>query len=518
MRAARFTLLAALFLLAPMLASAQAGPPAAPKGLKGFLLRPNEPVTHTFSRTPAFAWQPVRGAACYEFELATSRTFDGSSIVWSNFPTNRAWGRSCRALRKSVLTSSPQTGGDVTTTKSADGSIPPIKVPAVSLGLTLPWFTGRPYSLYARVRGVTAGGPTSWSRAFGFNMRWEDTPVPMPARPGLVRWKPVEGATSYQVWYTDINASFSTHTNVADQRELYTFHSNPAWWATVRWRVRAVREVLGTIPNGLPAVSYGPWSPVYATSNPDILGGELQTKSAVSDVVSSSWKGAAHSLMPALTFSGQWSTDTPYGIFRVYAATDRDCVNIVFRGPVVGSPAYAPRTSGPLKLPTQLEEIDLLDFDAKTTRYFWTVVRVGIRFSSEGAVEYYDAEVPQDVCEAGRIGTFAKVSRPAVTSSGSPFVAGLSPRGRLLASVGSSTVVYSTPLITWRPVMGASGYRVEWSRTKYPWRGAGGLVTRSTSAVLQLSPGRWYYRVRGLNPVQVGTSAMTWSHPVAIRV
>jgi hypothetical protein len=66
--------------------------------------------------------------------------------------------------------------------------------------------------------------------------------------------------------------------------------------------------------------------------------------------------------------------------------------------------------------------------------------------------------------------------------------------------------------------MGASGYRVEWSRTKYPWRGAGGLVTRSTSAVLQLSPGRWYYRVRGLNPVQVGTSAMTWSHPVAIRV
>jgi hypothetical protein len=559
MRAARFTLLAALFLLAPMLASAQAGPPAAPKGLKGFLLRPNEPVTHTFSRTPAFAWQPVRGAACYEFELATSRTFDGSSIVWSNVPTNTASGRSCRALRKSVVTSSPQTGGDVTSRKSADGSIPPIKVPAVSLGLTLPWFTGKPYSLYARVRGVTAGGPTSWSRAFGFNMRWDDTPVPMPARPGLVRWKPVEGATSYQVWYTDINASFSTHTNVADQRELYTFHSNPAWWATVRWRVRPVREVLGSIPNGLPAVSYGPWSPVYATSNPDILGGELQTKSAVSDVVSSSWKGAAHSLMPALTFSGQWSTDTPYGIFRVYAATDRDCVNIVFRGPVVGSPAYAPRTSGPLKLPTQLEEIDLLDFDvlrsgtseeaktymadgtpvvtnetlpedglaprvdlpdvdAKTTRYFWTVVRVGIRFSSEGAVEYYDAEVPQDVCEAGRIGTFAKVSRPAVTASGSPFVAGLSPKGRLLASVGSSTVVYSTPLITWRPVMGASGYRVEWSRTKYPWRGAGGLVTRSTSAVLQLSPGRWYYRVRGLNPVQVGTSAMTWSHPVAIRV
>jgi hypothetical protein len=212
-----------------------------------------------------------------------------------------------------------------------------------------------------------------------------------------------------------------------------------------------------------------------------------------------------------------------------------------------------------LKLPTSLEEIDLLDFDilrtgkseeaktymadgtpvvtnetltedgatprvdlpdvdATTTRYFWTVVRVGIRFSTSGAVEYYDAEVPQDACEEGRVGTFAKVSRPAVTGSGSPYVAGLSPKGRLLASVGHSAVVYSTPLVTWRPVMGASAYRIEWSKTRYPWRGSGGLVTRSTSAVLQLKPGRWYYRVRGLNPVQVGTSAMTWSQPVAVRV
>lgn len=559
MAAARICL-CALALVGTLLAtSAAAAPPAAPKGLRGFLLRPSESVTHTFSRTPAFAWAPVRGASCYEFELATSRTFDGSSIVWSNVPTNTGSGRSCRPLKKSVATSAPESDGDLSTKESADETIPPIKVPALSLGLTLPWFTGKPYALYARVRGVTAGGPTSWSRAFGFNMRWEDTPVPMTARPGLVRWRPVEGATSYQVWYTDVGVSFSTHTNVADQRELYAFHSNPAWWSTVRWRVRAVRQVLGSIPNGLPAVSYGPWSPIYATTNPDVANGELQTRVSVSDVVSSSWKGAAHSLMPALTFSGRWSPDTPYGIFRVYAATDRDCVNVVFRGPVIGSPAYAPRTSGPLKLPTTLEEIDLLDFDilrsgkseeaktymadgtpvvtsetlsedgniprvdlpdvdSTTTRYFWTVVPVGIRFSATGAVEYYDTEVPQDACEAGRVGTFAKVSRPAVTASGSPFVAGLSPKGRMLASVGQSPVVYSTPLVAWRPVAGASAYRVEWSKTRYPWRGSGGFVTRATSAVLALKPGRWYYRVRGLNPVQVGTSAMTWSAPVAIRV
>jgi hypothetical protein len=559
MRAARLSLLAVLLLLVTMLASAQAGPPPGPKSLKGFLLRPNEPVTHTFSRTPAFSWQPVRGAACYEFQLATSRTFDGSSVIWSNVPDNAGSGRSCRSVKLMTVTTAPETSGDVTSTTTANGSIAPIRVPALALGLTLPWFTGNPYALYARVRGVSSRGPTRWSAPFGFNMRWEDTPVPMVARPGLVRWKPVEGATSYQVWYTDVGASFSTHTNVADQRELYTFHSNPAWWQTVRWRVRAVRQVLGSIPNGLPAVSYGPWSPEYATTNADVASGPLQTKVSVSDVVSSSWTGAAHSLMPALTFSGAWSSDTPYGIFRVYAATDRDCVNIVYRGSVTGAPAYAPRTSGPLKLPTSLDDIDTLDFDvlpsgksedaktymadgtpvvtnetltedgfapkvdlpdvdAKTTRYFWTVVRVGIRVTPEGTVEYYDMELPQDVCENGRVATFAKVSRPAVTAAGAPYVAGLSPTGRMLSSVGQSPLVYSTPLIAWRPVMGASAYRVEWSRTKYPWRGTGRLATRSTSAVLRLKPGRWYYRVRGLNPVQVGTAAMTWSHPVAIRV
>ena len=36
--------------------------PARPDKLRGFELRPNEVPTHTFSRTPAFAWSPVRGA------------------------------------------------------------------------------------------------------------------------------------------------------------------------------------------------------------------------------------------------------------------------------------------------------------------------------------------------------------------------------------------------------------------------------------------------------------------------
>ncbi|TML72708.1 MAG: hypothetical protein E6G11_04730 [Actinobacteria bacterium] len=162
--------------------------------------------------------------------------------------------------------------------------------------------------------------------------------------------------------------------------------------------------------------------------------------------------------------------------------------------------------------------VDLPDVDARTTRYFWTVVPVAISVSDSGTFEYDDVETPQDACEAGRVSTFAKLSRPAITASGTPYVSGLTPNGRLLSVAGPRPVVYSTPLVAWRPVIAASAYRVEWSKSKYPWRRAGTLVTRSTSAVLNLRPGNWFYRVRGLNPAQVGTSAMTWSSPVGLTV
>ena len=38
-------------------------------------------------------------------------------------------------------------------------------------------------------------------------------------------------------------------------------------------------------------------------------------------------------------------------LFRVYVATDKDCVNIVYRGAIVGSPASRRASSGPLALP-----------------------------------------------------------------------------------------------------------------------------------------------------------------------
>lgn len=71
MRLARLTVVAlAALVVAP---SAHAVP--APKHLKPFLLRVDEPAATSFARTPSFSWSPVRGAKIYEFQLATSPRF-----------------------------------------------------------------------------------------------------------------------------------------------------------------------------------------------------------------------------------------------------------------------------------------------------------------------------------------------------------------------------------------------------------------------------------------------------------
>ncbi len=86
--------------------------------------------------------------------------------------------------------------------------------------------TGKPYAAYARVRAVDGNGKVSpWSTRYGFNLRWKDLPKQLPEYPGLSRWTPVEGATGYEVWFTNIGPGFEKHvtmrTNSVDQREAY---------------------------------------------------------------------------------------------------------------------------------------------------------------------------------------------------------------------------------------------------------------------------------------------------------
>jgi hypothetical protein len=313
------TLAAVCFSLLVLATAADAAPARsnAPTNLHGFLLRADEPVTDSFPRTPSFAWNPVAGAVKYQFQLATSSSFRDSGLIF--------------------------TANNLTT---------PVAAPTV----TLPWITGSPHALFARVRAIKASGATAWSVPFGFDMEPAAAPRPLPSVPGLLRWTPVEGADGYQVWLIDIPKMEVVFTNVLDEREFYTFHRTPSWTSTIRWRIRAIRadNQKSARQNGLPAIGYGPWSPVYSSSNPPYVGGPIQLGSTISDVVSNGDASApSHRLMPGFSFSGDTAIDgTKAELFRVYVFTDRECLNRVFTSAVIGGPAYAPRPYGPLSLPT----------------------------------------------------------------------------------------------------------------------------------------------------------------------
>jgi hypothetical protein len=541
--------------------------------------------------------------------------------------------------------------------------------------------TGNPYAVYARVRAITRAGVSRWSAAFGFNVRWSTLPQPLETYPGMSRWSVVGGATSYQVWFPTLRKIVGTRTNAVDHREFYTFHQQAQYSGTVAWRVRAVRSLYGKIPTGLPTVSYGPWSPTYTTTNPAIVDGTVAPSLAASDTtVSNATAPAQHELTPGFAFAGtRTAAGTATDLYRVYVFSDSDCVNVIHRGSIVGSPAYVPRTTGALKLPLSTTDaiaarasylkdlgkgdsgaqqfmfdsakvtatesdpepakqaatpapttsgstpapsgdapaagdpsntppendpslpstpkssgapVDLWDSGWPNGRFYWTVVpvrfesadpkvttlstatapgastfrladlsgfgaaqfvRIGTGPTQEtltiasvngqtndvltttaatyahaasedvvnmtATLDYWDLELPQDVCASGRVQSFGKGSKPVVAGSSSPFVSGLSPTGRLTSAAGARPSFYGSPLVAWEPALGADQYQLQWSKSRYPWVTAGEKFTYATSALLSLDPGVWYYRVRGVNFSLPGTArALTWSAPVAVRV
>ncbi len=535
----------------------------APTGLHAFLLTPDEPAQTYYPRTPSFAWDPVPAkGGSYTFELATSRTFDDASVLFT---------------------------------------YPNLTIPAVAIAHQLPWMTGVPYALWAHVRWQSTNGKvvTPWSQPFGFNMRWTDSDYPQqwPAPPGMIRWKPIEGATRYQVLYPDLvgATAFETTTNVADEREFFTFHNQFGWGATIHWRVRAVRYIddKDLLKNGLPRASYGPWSKVFTSVNPPQALGVLSPTATISDT----WDAKGQPAMPhELTPGFAWTPAPPLvdptiggvgsSLYRIYIFTDDHCVNQVFAGSIVGSPAYAPRTiGGPFALPqdtTALKQwdgppylfttggeghafdatgqlvqpnelpgstvgsttqstasggtagagtasVDLWDSGWPNGRYYWTVVPVEVQqfgaidpTAKSSQIEYHDMAVPQDECEAGLGMSFGKVSQPVVTASSVPWVAGLSPDGRMIASASKVPAVHDSPLVAWQPAVGATTYEVQLSRRSYPWVTTWSTTTAGTSVVLPLGKaavGTWYYRVRGINPaLPQGAQEMSWSTPVKLRI
>jgi hypothetical protein len=521
----RTTVLIAVALALALPASAparQAVSRKAPTGLKAFLLRYDEPVRHDFSRTPSFGWKSVPEVTSYDFQLATSDQFRENSILWS-----------------------------------ASG----LTLPGTSVPLALPWIQGRPYSLFARVRArLQNGGTTPWSDDFGLNVRWTEIPAQLPAANGLLRWTPIDDATSYEVWAVDVHNATSyiwtkTHyvaTNVTDTRDWFTFHSDAGWVGTIIWRVRAVRATYGTSANSETATSYGHWSPAFTThaTSPSALtvslGGPHPT------TVGTTAEPAVHALMPGFSWTGVPKSDST-DLYRVYVFSDNKCIDPVMVGSVVGSPAWVPRSSGALILPRTLEDLekvmkgsllpkdgaqgetldrsghsvaesesgdasarlDLWDRKWPGGTYYWTAVRVDWYVDPDTKkVGYVDAEEPQDACASGRIGEFGRVSQSIPTDGTNAFITGLSRTGRMTSSrAGRTRRIWGTPLVTWKPVLGAGGYELQLSHTHNPFQPVGNsIVTPVTSTVLSPSSGTWYYRVRGLDlHMPAGAQGMSWS-------
>ena len=496
--------------------------PQAPAGLRAFVYRADEAVKadHTYAQMPAFAWNAVRGAAHYELQIATSRSFVQSTSVYDNAS---------------------------------------LAVPVASVQLQLPWMTGKPFALWARVRDVSGGRTSAWSAPFGFNTAWQQVPQQEPAPEGLIRWTPVEGATSYQVWYLNLPAGyasrFSTFTNVADEREYWTLH--PADAAVIRWRVRAVRLVQsGSLPDGIAVTSYGPYSPVYTTTNPTTLPqGPITGVAADSDDRVDAGQATGASADAGLRLdrddSARQVRASAALLSRVYVFSDKQCVNPVMTGSIVGGPAWAPRNGDPLALPgtdTELQEVEqssvflgygaaderlhrrrryarsrprrptatarrfgqrighhgserrrrarpaprvrraaassarlvsLPDIGWPQGRYWWTVVPVAIvdargpsprTATAAGTLEYHDLELPQDACAAGQVWPFGMQSSPVTTTSQTPYASGVVAGMRVVSAASQSPGFLEQPLVSWQPALGATTYEIELSRKLYPWK------------------------------------------------
>lgn len=142
---------------------------------------------------------------------------------------------------------------------------------------------------------------------------------------------------------------------------------------------------------------------------------------------------------------------------------------------------------------------------------------------TNGNIQYRDVELAQDACAAGRVLRFGKESEPTLTAGGEAFASGLSPQGKL-ESADEQPAFYGSPLVAWTPALGAETYAVQWSKRRRPFvpetdpaTTALGMMTLSTSAVLPLEPGTWYYRVRGYDySLPQNAQAMSWSEPQKI--
>ncbi len=353
--------------------------------------------------------------------------------------------------------------------------------------------------------------------------------------------------------------SFQTTTNVADEREYFTFHAHASARSTVHWRVRAIRYIddADVLKNGLPRASLRAVEPDVHLGQP--ADGARRARADRHGLGHVGQDGPARATPHELTPGFAWTPSSRVlgdvgavgsSLYRVYIFTDDHCVNQVFAGSIVGSPAFAPRTFGgtfalpqdtktladwiepavprssaapratrstrPARKVSTLERsagaagarlrsrssgrsadasVDLWDSGWPNGRYYWTVVPVD-RPAPYGVssirIERPADRVPRRRSAAGRVRggrgmSFGKVSQPVVTAaSNAPWVSGLAPNGRVIASAAKVPALHDSPLVAWEPAVGATTYEIQLSRKTYPWKTTWSTTTPATSIVLPL--------------------------------
>jgi len=290
--------------------------------------------------------------------------------------------------------------------------------------------------------------------------------------------------------------------------------------------VRALRYIddKDLLKNGLPRVSYGPWSQTFTSV---IVGGPLALPGSTTTLTD--WNAQPYFLTSG--DEGKTFDATGHAVKSTEVAGSSVSTGASGgTGSGSGSGTGGSSTSGGATSGATDANVDLWDSGWPNGRYYWTVVPVIAASSGKptaGAtgtsIEYDDAVVPQDQCEAGIGMSFGKVSQPVVTAgSSTPWVSGLAPSGRVIASASKVPAVHDSPLVAWEPAVGATTYEVQVSRKSYPWKTTWSTTTAATSVVLPLGTtqiGTWSYRIRGINPaLPAGAQAMSWSKPVRFGI
>jgi hypothetical protein len=558
-----------LAVLVAALIVAPAATAAAPQNLHGFILRSNESVApHVFARTPSFAWSRVTGAARYEFQLSTSRRFAENAIVWE------------RANLKAPLTTIPITLPWVTghngyswfaRVRGFVNDRPTGWSTAYGFDLRSP---GAPVSLSSGVN--PRAGMIRWTPVEGANA-YEVTFTYDHVEGQAKKIKTATTAADLREYYTFHNDPTFFDNGQGPEGAVYWRVR------AIREVIGDPLNDLPVVSYGPWSVENETIEPGITAGALDLLGaisrsgaGAIVTGATGGpephELVPGFWWDGDDGRQPCPPAIDGLGVDCP--LFHVYVYTDDDCVNRVHVSDLVGSPAYVPRLTGPLALPPSPAELvtagsvylgdasegesegkvydagadaifaagtdpnlpedeeevpegqtrdrrsGLWDTDWPASRYWWTVVAAVPYINADNQVEYRDVNFAEDQCQAGERMAFGKTSSVVIErASGVPYVSGLTAAGNVRPASVSNPAFFGRVVVAWQPAPGATKYEIQWSKSRNPWKRAGRTVTPSTSALLNLAPGVWYFRVRGVDKsIPSLAQGMTWSDPQYLRI